>query len=189
MDFGLPVVYSRGTVWGPITIASKRGSDSSPLPALLTGACVVAGLYFGRDVFVPISLALLLSFLLTYPVTWLENLRLGRVPAVMIVLTLAFSTAGALLWMGTEQLSAIVVRLPDYQHNIQRKLEGLRNPGSFGMARAVGNLKQMVIGLSPNTAASAANLQRERQVHPHSPVAKLVGPTDCEVRTDSGRGG
>jgi predicted PurR-regulated permease PerM len=97
-------------------------------------------------------LALLLSFLLTYPVTWLENLRLGRVPAVIIVLTLAFSTAGALVWMGTEQLSAIVVRFPDYEHNIQRKLEALRNPGSFGIARAVGNLKQIVVALSPNTA-------------------------------------
>jgi predicted PurR-regulated permease PerM len=118
-------------------------------------------------------LALLLSFLLTYPATWLEKLRLGRVPAVIIVLTLAFSTAGALLWMGTEQLSAIVVRLPDYQYNIQRKFEALHNPGRFGMARAVDNVKQIVIALSPNTAASAANLQREKQVHSHSPVAKL----------------
>jgi predicted PurR-regulated permease PerM len=143
------------------------------LPALLTSAGVIAGLYFGRDVFIPIFLALLLSFLLTYPVSWLEKLRLGRVAAVIIVLALAFSTAGALLWMGTGQLSAIIVGLPEYQHNIQRKLDALRNPGSFGMARAVGNLKQMVIALSPNTAAGEANLQREKQVHPHSPAAKL----------------
>lgn len=137
------------------------------------GACVVAGLYFGRDVFIPISLALLLSFLLTYPVTWLEKLRLGRVPAVIIVLTLAFSTAGALLWAGTEQLSAIVVRLPSYQHNVQQKLETLRNPRSFGVARALENLKQMVIALSPNTPANTAKLHREKQVRPHSAVAKL----------------
>ena len=51
---------------------------------------VVAGLYFGREIFVPLALAILLSFALAPPVRWLRRLRMPRLPAVLVVVTLAF---------------------------------------------------------------------------------------------------
>lgn len=45
-------------------------------------------LYFGRQIFVPISFALLISFVL-YPVcSWFERKRLGRVTAIILAMTL-----------------------------------------------------------------------------------------------------
>jgi hypothetical protein len=42
-------------------------------------ATVIAILYFAREVFVPITLAVLLSFLLAPAVRWLRRLRVGRI--------------------------------------------------------------------------------------------------------------
>ena len=49
-----------------------------------TGFAVVAGLYFAQAVLVPLAVAVLLAFLLAPVVSWLENLRLGRIAAVLL---------------------------------------------------------------------------------------------------------
>ncbi len=58
--------------------------------AVLVTATVIAILYFAREVFVPITLAVLLSFLLAPAVRWLRRLRVGRVIAVGLTVLLAF---------------------------------------------------------------------------------------------------
>jgi len=57
---------------------------------VLTIGLVVAFLYFARDVVIPITLAILLSFLLAPAVRWLRRWHLGRVPAVTLTLLIAF---------------------------------------------------------------------------------------------------
>src|ERR1700723_3522650 len=59
-------------------------ADSPSSHALLTvcvTVVVVAGLYVGRSVLIPITLAVLLSFLLAPLVALLRRLYLGRVPS------------------------------------------------------------------------------------------------------------
>src|SRR6202045_2399108 len=53
-------------------------------------AMVIAILYFAREVFVPITLAVLLSFLLAPAVRWLRRLRVGRITAVALTVIVAF---------------------------------------------------------------------------------------------------
>ena len=48
-------------------------------------ALIIAGLYFGREIFVPVALAVLLSFVLAPFVRRLQALRLPRVAAVLLV--------------------------------------------------------------------------------------------------------
>jgi predicted PurR-regulated permease PerM len=98
-----------------VTVRPKRISDLWTLVPLLASVIAIAALFLGREVLIPFALALLLSFVLTPPVTWLEKLRLGRIASVLIVLTLAFSMAGEVLWIGATQLSDMVSRLPHYQ--------------------------------------------------------------------------
>ena len=52
--------------------------------AVLVTATVIAVLYFAREVFVPITLAVLLSFLLAPGVRWLRRLGVGRITAVVL---------------------------------------------------------------------------------------------------------
>ena len=58
--------------------------------AVLATAAVIGILYFAREVFVPITLAILLSFLLAPAVRWLRRLGVGRVTAVGFTALLAF---------------------------------------------------------------------------------------------------
>ncbi len=110
---------------------------------MITAVAVIAGLRFGKEVVIPLTLAVLLSFLLAHPVSWLERLKLGRVLSVAVVLLLTFAGAGAMIWIGAQQLADIAIRLPSYQQNIEAKLQKVRNPAGSGLARALASLQQI----------------------------------------------
>ena len=54
---------------------------------------VIAVLYWAQAVLVPVALALLITFVLSPPVTFLQR-RIGRVLAVLITVALVFTTLG-----------------------------------------------------------------------------------------------
>jgi predicted PurR-regulated permease PerM len=100
---------------------------------LVVTAILIAALYYGRPVLIPFALALLLSFLLTPPVSWLERLKLGRPLSVVLVLVIAFSALSALVWLGATQLADVVNMVPSYQENIHRKIQAMQQPGRLGL--------------------------------------------------------
>jgi len=55
-------------------------SYSSVLNTLLIGVVIVACLFFAREVFIPITLARILSFMLAPVVRMLQNLHLSEAP-------------------------------------------------------------------------------------------------------------
>lgn len=85
-------------------------------------AVVVAALYLARDILVPVTLAVLLSFLLSPVCDWLERRRLGRTPAVLVTATLAFAGLGLVAWTAVNQVSDLAPKMPKYQENLQAKL-------------------------------------------------------------------
>src|SRR5512145_1999285 len=90
-------------------------------------AFIMATLYLARDLLIPLVLAALLTFLLAPLVSRLER-WLGRIGAVLLVVTLIFAATGAAGWVLTRQLVDLATRLPDYKENIQAKLRSLRVP-------------------------------------------------------------
>ncbi len=155
---------------------SKSGSELSSLVPLITMTVVIAALYFGREILIPFALALLISFVLTTPVAWLERAKLGRVPSVLLALVLTFSVAGGILWLGTTQLADLVSKLPHYQHNIQKKIEALRNPAGSGLAKAADSVKQIRDQLS----RSSAVVENRKPVSPDQKRGKALssGPPE-----------
>src|SRR5690242_6497924 len=93
--------------------------DATPWPRFFGCVVVVSVLYFAQAVIVPVAMALLMAFLLTPVVSFLQY-RLGRVPAVLVVVLLAFTTLGIAGWAVTQQLTSLVAELPSYQHNIHQ---------------------------------------------------------------------
>jgi len=69
----------------------------------------------------------LLTFLLSPLVTRLQR-WLGRIGAVLLVVTLIFAATGAAGWVLTSQLVDLATKLPDYRENIQTKLRSIRVP-------------------------------------------------------------
>ena len=66
------------------------------------GVLVVVVLYWAQAVLVPIALAILFTFVLTPPVTWLQR-WIGRIPAVLTTVTLVFAVLGLAGWGLTRQ--------------------------------------------------------------------------------------
>src|ERR1700730_6366426 len=92
--------------------------------AVLVTATVIAILYFAREVFVPITLAVLLSFLLAPAVRWLRRLRAGRITAVALTVMVAFmAIAGFAAVVG--EVSSLAQQLPEYRYNLQIKIRSL----------------------------------------------------------------
>lgn len=92
---------------------------------IIAFAIVLTLLYLGRDVLIPLTLALMLSLLIAPLVRLLRRMRLGQTPAVLIaVLVLALSLTAIGAALGTQVLR-MAASLPQYEDTIQRKLQNL----------------------------------------------------------------
>ncbi|MBA2301479.1 MAG: AI-2E family transporter [Acidobacteria bacterium] len=89
---------------------------------------VVVVLYWAQAVLVPFALAILFTFVLTPPVTWLQR-WIGRVPAVLFVVTLVFIALGLAGWGLTRQMDRLIEDLPGYRANIRTKIADVRDAG------------------------------------------------------------
>jgi predicted PurR-regulated permease PerM len=92
---------------------------------------VVVVLYWAQTVIVPIALAILLTFVLSPPVTWLQR-GIGRVPAVLAMVTLVFSVLGLAGWGLARQMDYLAEDLPRYRTNILAKIADVRSAGKGG---------------------------------------------------------
>ena len=59
-----------------------------------------------------------------------------------------------MLWVGAQQLTDIVIRMPEYQHNIESRLQKLRNPAGSGFAKAFESIRAIGSELTPSSAAT-----------------------------------
>src|ERR1700759_5120179 len=121
---------------------------------ILLTAFLVAVLYIGRHLLVPLALAAMLTFLLAPLVGRVER-WIGRIAAVLIVVVMLFSVIGGAGWLLTRQVIDLAAKLPDYQTNIESKLRAVRLPtgGAFGRLTRSGSelQKQLPDSLEPST--------------------------------------
>src|ERR1700760_802837 len=95
-------------------------------------AVVVAGLYVGRPVLMPLALAVLLSFALAPLVGMLRNVRLGHLPSVLLSLVVALVLIAAIGTFVGSQVAGLAGDLPSYQNNISKKILSIRGTASGG---------------------------------------------------------
>src|SRR5581483_9955952 len=141
----------------------------SPARPLLTfSGCVlvVAVLYWMQPVVVPLALALLLTFMLSPVVLFLER-RIGRVPAVLAVVLVTFSGLGVGGWALTMQLRTLVQERPRYQTNIRQRIRDVRGVGEGGsvetLQRTVDDIRtEMEKGETPGTTAKPVIVKSEQ---------------------------
>jgi predicted PurR-regulated permease PerM len=108
-------------------------SGQSRLGTLLAAAIVIAGLHFGQEVFVPVALAVLLSFVLAPVVRALQAWGLGRVLPVVAVVACTFLALVSLGAIVASQFAQLAGNLPQYQSTMRKKIADLRSTaGSSG---------------------------------------------------------
>ena len=118
----------------------KRGLPIyTTLAATLLLLTIAMILRLGRDIFVPVALAVLLSFVLAPAVRGVQRLGVKQGVAVVIVVALAFGTIAALAVAAGSQIAGLGADLPRYQSTIREKINtvgGQVTPGGT-FARAV----------------------------------------------------
>jgi len=92
----------------------------------MTAGIVLAILYLGRSVLIPLVLAVMLSLLVAPLVrAALRRIRVGRTISVLVaVVALAVSCLAVAATLGTQVLR-IAESLPQYESNVQHKLKTL----------------------------------------------------------------
>jgi len=178
-NWGSPVTARRtsrqtGGKHPPSDVSSLRA-----LVSLTSGVVVIGALYFGRAVLIPITLAVLLSFLLAPFVDQLRRLKLGQLPSVLIAVLLTLSCLSALGTLIGAQIAQLAGDLPRYEVAIERKVDRVEHE-AIGRADAVlhrmsSALKRIApFGEEPvlknvDTAGPAGNAPMPVEVHEPSP--------------------
>ena len=110
----------------PPRVAPAEVPGLYPLLAVVVAVVAVTALYFGREVLIPITLAVLLSFVLAPVVDLLRRLWLGRTAAVILAVLLAL---GAILLVGGligAQVAGLARDAPRYAATIEQKVASVR---------------------------------------------------------------
>lgn len=152
----------------------------SALAVAIFAVIIIALLYFGRDILVPVALAILLSFVLAPLVAQLQRLRAPRGLAVVSVVVLAFVvifTLGSLL---ATQLTQLASELPNYQSTMSNKIQSFRDTkaGRGTLERASDMLKDLGKELDKPKEPEAARPPSGLRTNSSVPVT----PIPVEVR-------
>jgi predicted PurR-regulated permease PerM len=85
-------------------------------------ALTVSVLYWARSIFIPLALAIFLTFVFSPVVAWFERRRIGRTASVIVVVTLGLLTTAGLGAVLISQISSLSDTLVDKKDAIVRKL-------------------------------------------------------------------
>ena len=156
----------------------------SAVATAILGFMIVTTLYFGREILVPIALAILLSFVLAPLVGLLQRVRVPRGLAVVSVVIVAFALIFAMGSLLATQLTQLAGDLPRYQSTMSEKIQSFRETtaGRGTLERASGMLKDLSKELDkPKDAASAlgqSSILGSRTPAPLAPVPVEVREPD-----------
>ncbi|CAD6553224.1 hypothetical protein LMG27952_05408 [Paraburkholderia hiiakae] len=167
----------------PRMAAAKVAPADSPnvrqLTSLITAVVVVGALDIGREVLIPITLAVLLSFLLAPLVELLRRIRLGRVLSVAIAVAIALAAMGGTGSLIGAQLAQLAGELPQYQVAIEKKIERVQEATIGRADELLGSASKLLNRGAPRrekNTASANGLSKPSDGAP-TPVAIQQSPT------------
>jgi predicted PurR-regulated permease PerM len=121
---------------------------------LATGVVVVSALYLARDVLIPITLAVFLTFFLAPIVRLLQRARFPRVAAVAVSVVLALAIILLLGGIIGAQLKSLIADAPQYQSTVINKFESLHSAVNGLVKQVTGRLEP--VHESPKSAPDAS---------------------------------
>ncbi|MEO7272121.1 MAG: AI-2E family transporter [Vicinamibacterales bacterium] len=150
--------------------AARPSTELRHLFRLLVAVVVIAALYLAQDALVPITLAVLLSFVLSPLVNLLGRIGLWRAPAVIVSVLVALGAIGLVGTLLANQAATLAPSAPAYAETIERKVQGAQ---LFAASRLAGISKQFGLLREPAPAAPAPR-SRATGPQPATPRPLLV---------------
>ena len=166
----------------PTRVAAAETPRAAMASPVVVGATIIAALYFGRDIFIPIAIALLLSFVLTPLVNRLRRLRLPRLVAVGISVLLTVGVVAALATLIGIQAADLASDVPRYRATIERKVEGLRDSPVGHATAYIANIGRALHGAKEAGAKEAGDAEAPKPApQPRPEQAQAPKPVLVEV--------
>ncbi len=135
-----------------LEMAHSVPATSSPemrtLVAVVVAAIVVTTLYLAHDVLIPITLAVLLSFVLSPLVDLLRRIGLWPAPAVGLSVLVALGAIGLTGTLLGNQAAALSADVPRYVEAIEDKVARVQ---VFALSR-IASITHLITGVTPETA-------------------------------------
>ena len=150
--------------------------------AVLTAGLIVAFLYFARDVIVPITLAVLLTFLLAPAVRVLRRWRMGRVAAVSVTVAIAFLAMLGFAAVVVQELSSLAQQIPEYRSNLEAKIRSLPGivPGSGVFHRVTSMVQEL--GLELRQTETHISTAADNRLPTGNPTVEQEKPVPVEIQ-------
>jgi len=164
----------------PLRPPPITGSDITPkFQAAVITVIVVAGLYFGQPVLMPLALAVLMSFALAPLVAVLRHLRLGMVAPVLLSLLFAVIILSAVATFMGAQLAALASDLPRYQTNLAHKIQSV--VGSATQNDTIARLNQTLQNLGDQITGGS----RDGSIPQGQTLTTEIKPVPVEIHRTS----
>jgi predicted PurR-regulated permease PerM len=162
----------------PVELAATPGYQT--FTGLVVAVVAIAALYFGEEIVLPITVAVLLSFVLSPLVEILRRLRIPRAFAVVFSVALSLGIIGGVAGLVGTQIVEVAGDIPLYQTNIEQKAGALRE-ATLGRLSAFAVRFSWVLrhpGQPSSSPSSAGGGQATPPEQPPIPVEVRQPPLD-----------
>ena len=119
------------------------GQAAGTRAVLLTVVIVVAVLRVAQEVFIPLALAILFTFLLAPLVGRLHRMGVNRLLAVVVSISISLALIGTLANAAFDQFADLAHELPGYQRQLHENLTHIRGAVRGGIADASQAIEQL----------------------------------------------
>jgi len=164
------------------TLLDRLPHGTTLVENTIIGVVIVAALYFGSDLFVPLAIAVLLAFALSPLVRFLRRRIMPKGAAVGVVVLLAFAAIFVVGTVITTQVTQLAGDLPRYQTALKDKIRAF-NRMTGGSGGAIEQASETLKDLQSELEKTTDDGTKRAAPPPSSlPESKESAPIPVEVR-------
>ena len=161
----------------PDALPVASSPELRTLVAVAVAAMIVATLYVAQDIFIPITLAVMLSFVLSPLVDALRRIGLWRAPAVGLSVLVALGAIGIVGTLLGNQAATLAADVPRYVETVQAKVQSIQ---ALATARVTA-LTELLGGVHPAPAPAPPQPARTRGAAAPPAAGTLQQPLVVEL--------
>lgn len=146
---------------------------------LLAMVLTVGSLYFARDVFIPVALGLLLSFLLSPIVNQLQRWGVNNIAAVVMTASITFILLAGVFTLLGREVSQLLTELPQHKEELIAKARGLA-----GLTSGVGGSLDKLASEVTEAMEDEEPAEADDPLSTETPSSEGASMTDTSVTGD-----
>ncbi|OZI26014.1 hypothetical protein CAL26_01260 [Bordetella genomosp. 9] len=168
----------------PPPVARLGATEASllrTLTGLVTAVIVIAGLRFGRALLIPVTLAILLSFLIAPLVGLLSRARLGRHASVLLSALIGLGLSVTVAGIIGAQVGSLASELPKYQAALESKVDRFQAVVIGGADRLISGATSAIKRIGGGHGSADVSSSHARPAANAAPKATQADPAELST--------